>query len=326
MSKIQKEQQSNDQPKQKYQVTNWSEYNCALENRGNITFYIDEEVIEHWYSHAEPQRGAQEVYSDTCIEAIMMIKTVFKQPYRQARGFTQGLLELMGLETLRVPSYTQINRRFRTLAVSPFSIPKSGSIVIAIDSTGVKVYGEGEWKCRKHGWSKRRTWRKLHLGVDPETSFIHCHTTTTNAVSDESQMDALLDQVESQIEEACLDGAYDTRNCYDNLIDRQIDPVVPPQRNAVEWHKNEPGDWQEHPRNIAIERITQVGRAEWKKEVDYHRRSLSETAMFRYKTAFGPKLYSKKFDNQKQENKLKIKALNQMTAHGMPISKPQNAA
>ena len=241
MSKIQKAQQSSDNTKQKYQVTNWPEYNRGLENRGNITFYIDEEVIEHWYSNAEPQQGAQEVYSDRCIEAIMMIKTVFKQPYRQARGFTKGLLQLMDLEALRVPSYTQINRRFRTLDISPFAIPENGSITIAIDSTGVKVYGEGEWKCRKHGWSKRRTWRKLHLGVDPETNFIHCHTTTTNAESDESQVNDLLDQVASQLEAVCLDGAYDAKSCYDNLLDREIHPVVPPQRNAVEWYKDQPG-------------------------------------------------------------------------------------
>lgn len=325
MSKIKKEEQISDKPKQKYQVTNWSEYNHALEKRGNITFYIDEQVIDSWYSDAEPQQGAQEVYSDRCIEAMMMIKTVFKQPYRQVCGFTKGLLKLMGLGSLRVPSYPQLNRRFRALNMAPFAIPQNGPITIAIDSTGVKVYGEGEWKCRKYGWSKRRTWRKLHLGVDPRTGFIHCHTTTTNAESDESQVDDLLDQVEGSVEDVCLDGAYDAKNCYDGLLERGINPVIPPQHNAIVWYRREPGDWQDHPRNVAIGRIAQIGRAAWKKEVDYHRRSLSETAIFRYKTIFGAKLYSRKFGNQEQENNLKIKALNQMTAHGMPISKPQTA-
>ena len=212
------------------------------------------------------------------------------------------------------------------MEIAPFAIPENGSITIAIDSTGVKVYGEGEWKCRKHGWSKRRTWRKLHLGVDPETNFIHCHTTTTNAESDESQIDDLLDQVEGIVEDVCLDGAYDAKNCYDFLLERGINPVIPPQQNAIKWYREESGDWQEHPRNVAIERIAQIGRAEWKKEVSYHRRSLSETAMFRYKTIFGGKLYSRKVGNQGQENRLKIKALNQMTAHGMPVSKPQTVA
>jgi hypothetical protein len=142
-----------------------------LEKRGDITFLISEDVIAHWYSDEPFQQGAQEKYSDTCIEAIMMFKAVFRLAYRQARGFTLGILKLMNLEHLDVLSFTQVSRRFRGMDILPFDIPKSGSVTIAVDSTGVKVYGEGEWKCRKHGWSKRRTWRKLHLGVDPDTSY-----------------------------------------------------------------------------------------------------------------------------------------------------------
>ena len=86
-----------------------------------------------------------------------MIKTIFNQPYRKACGCTKGLFKLMGIEGLRVPSYSQLNHRFATLKDVAFPIPKSGPITVTIDSTGVKVYGEGEWKCRKHGWGKRRT-------------------------------------------------------------------------------------------------------------------------------------------------------------------------
>ena len=325
MSKIKKDERFAAKDKQAYRVVNWSEYNKALENRGNITFIIDEQVRQNWYSDAPAQRGAQETYSATCIEAMMMIKTVFQLPYRQARGFTVGLLELMGLAQLKVPSFTQVNRRFRALNISPFVIPTCGSITIAIDSTGVKVYGEGEWKCRKHGWSKRRTWRKLHLGVDPQTGFIHCHTTTTNSASDESQVDDLLEQVEAKIDEVYLDGAYDAQSCYDGLLERDIWPIIPPQRGAVKWYWEEPGDADDYPRNQFIERMDEVGRAEWKKEAKYHRRSLSETAMFRYKTIFGPTHYSRSLGTQMQENKIKIKALNRMTAHGMPISQPKAA-
>jgi hypothetical protein len=255
----------------------------------------------------------------------MMFKTVFHLAYRQSRGFTQGILKLMKLEHLEVPSFSQVNRRFRAMDILPFDIPKSGSITIAIDSTGVKVYGEGEWKCRKHGWSKRRTWRKLHLGVDPDTGFIHCHTTTTNSESDESQVDNLLDQVEAEIDEVYLDGAYDAQTCYDGLLERDIYPIIPPPKNAVSWYWEEPGDADDYPRNQFIERIDEVGRAEWKKEVGYHRRSLSETAMFRYKIIFGSQHYFRSLETQTQENKMKIKTLNQMTAHGMPISEPKAA-
>ena len=325
MPKIKKDERLEAKEKEQYTVTNWPAYNKALEKRGDITFLISDEVVANWHSDAPFQQGAQEKYSDTCIEAIMMFKTVFRLAYRQARGFTQGILKLMKLEHLDVPSFTQVNRCFRAMDICPFAIPKSGSITIAIDSTGVKVYGEGEWKCRKHGWSKRRTWRKLHLGVDPDTGFIHCHTTTTNSESDESQVDDLLDQVEADIDEIYLDGAYDAQSCYDGLIKRQINPVIPPQRGAVEWYWDTLNDTPDYPRNVAVRRVNEIGRAEWKKEVGYHRRSLSETAMFRYKAVFGSQHYSRLLETQIQENKMKIKALNQMTAHGMPISQPKIA-
>ena len=302
MSKIKKDKRYEAKDKQEYRLKNWSEYNRALENRGNITFIIDDEVIQNWYSDSPAQRGAQQVYGDVCIEAIMMIKTVFRLPYRQTRGFTVGLLQLMGLGQLKVPSFTQINRRFRCLDIVPFDIPSTGPITVAIDSTGVKVYGEGEWKCRKHGWSKRRTWRKLHLGVDPDTGFIHCHITTTNSESDESQVEALLDQVDAEIDEIYLDGAYDAQSCYDGLIEQDIHPVIPPQKGAVEWYWDEPDDYPDYPRNVAVRRINEIGRAEWKQEVGYHRRSLSETAMFRYKTIFGSQHYSRLLSTQVQEN------------------------
>lgn len=167
----------------------------------------------------------------------------------------------MQIEGIKVPSFTQVNRRFRALEIAPFVIPTNGAVTIAIDSTGVKVYGEGEWKCRKHGWSKRRTWRKLHLGVDPDTNFIHCHTTTTNSESNESQVDDLLDQVAAPIKEIYLDGAYDAQSCYDGLIEREINPVIPPQKGAVEWYWNEIGDHPEYPRNIAVRRCNEIGRA-----------------------------------------------------------------
>jgi hypothetical protein len=326
MSKVKKDIQKSDTPKQKYQVANWSEYNNALKNRGNITLYFSDEVIENWYSDVPAQKGAQYVYSDLCIEACMMVKSLFKLPYRQLEGMLTSLLELMKIDHLQVPSYTQICRRVETLEITPFNIPPGGAIIVAIDSTGIKIYGEGEWKVRKHGVSKRRTWRKLHLGVDPKTGFVHCHTLTLNDVDDGSQLEELIDQVEAPIKEATLDGAYDFEHCWDMLIARGITPIIPPRKNAVEWYLKEPGDYPEYPRNAIIERIDQTDRETWKKESGYHQRSLSETAMFRYKTIFGPIFFSRIFEKQSVENDIKIKMLNIMTAQGMPNSKPRKAA
>jgi DDE family transposase len=326
MSKVKKDNHINDNAKVKYQVLNWSTYNQALVSRGDITIYFSDEVTSNWYSDLPNQRGAQPIYSDLCMETLLMLKVVFKLGYRQAQGFAQSLFKLMDLADLSVPSYTQICRRAATLDVAPYRVPQSGPIVIAIDSTGLKVYGEGEWKVRKHGYSKRRTWRKLHLGTDPATGFIHCHTLTLNNVDDGSQLEDLLDQVEAEVSDGCLDGAYDHEDCWDILIERNINPIIPPRDNAVKWYLELPGDYPEYPRNVAIDRIDEIGKKEWKKEVEYHRRSLSETAMFRYKTIHNNKLYSRKFTSQKTENNLKIKALNIMTAQGMPIAKLKKVA
>lgn len=326
MTKVKKDTQTSNTPKNKYQVKNWSDYNQALVGRGDITLYFDTDVIEKWYDTRIASRGAQFVYSDLCIETLLMLKCVFRLPYRQTQGFTMGLLKLMGIKNIVVPSYSQISRRADQVEISAYSIPASGAIVLAIDSTGLKIFGEGEWKVRKHGYSKRRTWRKLHLGVDPETGYIHCHTLTKNDVDDASQLDDLLDQVECSISDVTLDGAYDTAKCWGKLSCEGMTPIIPPRENAVEWFAVEQGDSDWHPRNQAIKRIEEIGRAQWKQEVGYHKRSLSETAMFRFKIIFGGHLFSRKFKRQQAETKIKIKLINKMTALGMPISEVKKAS
>ena len=189
MSNVTKpEQTSVDEGKEKYQIFNWPSYNQARINRGDITIYFSEEAFENWYDDGPEQRGAQFVYSDFSIETLLVIKSVFKLAYRQTQGFATSLLKMMKLE-LTVPCYTQIQRRAYSLGMQAYKIPKSGPIDIVIDSTGLKVYGEGEWKVHKHGYSKRRTWRKLHLGCDPKTGFIHCFTLTENGTDDGSQLE-----------------------------------------------------------------------------------------------------------------------------------------
>ena len=218
MSKIAKADQGSNKPKQKYQIENWSRYNQSLVKRGNITLYISDAAIKSWNESGPKQRGGQYVYSDICIETIFMLKTVFKLAYRQATGFTQSLLVIMGCKELKVPCYTQVSRRVKELDIQPMVINTKGSINIAIDSTGIKVFGEGEWKVRKHGYSKRRTWRKLHLGVDPQTGFIHCHTLTLNDSDDGSQLENLLGQIKPKVDEGYFDGAYDHFECWEALI------------------------------------------------------------------------------------------------------------
>ena len=167
MSKITKKEQA-----PKYKILNWSSYNQSLISRGSISFWIDTESLEDWYYEGPNQKGGQFVYSDLCIECILGLKVVFKLPYRQLVGFTQSIIDLMVFEEVKVPSYSQVSRRAKELEVD-LEVPKSKEpLYVVCDSTGLKVYREGEWKVRKHGYSKRRTWRKLHLGVDEKTGFV----------------------------------------------------------------------------------------------------------------------------------------------------------
>lgn len=307
--------------KAKYQVKNWSAYNRSLINRGSITIWLEESVIENWYfaEENEKQKGGQYVYSDICMECIAGIKNVFKLTYRQSEGFVGSLFKLLKIEKA-VPSYTQISRRVSKLNIK-IHIPKTlEKLYVVCDSTGLKVYGEGEWKVRQHGISKRRTWRKLHLCIDEKTGYIHAMELTENNVDDASQVKPMLEQMEEEeIEKFSGDGAYDKEKCWDILDKKEIEGIIPPQKNAIYWI-DENGNLLNHQRNKILEKIDKNGKEKWKKESGYHRRSLAETGMFRFKKIFGNNLYSRKIETQKKEAQIKIKVLNKMTGLGMPIS------
>jgi len=307
--------------KDKYRITNWSSYNKSLVNRGDITIWIEEEAIANWYYKGPDQRGAQFEYSDECIECLLQLKVIFKLPYRQLQGFASSLISLMGFDIV-VPCYTQICRRSAELEID-IEVPKSKvPIYLVIDSTGLKVYGEGEWKTRKHGIGKRRTWRKLHLGVDEKTGLIHAQVLTGNSKGDgdAQQVEDMLEQVESPIDKFSGDGAYDTYEIWTLLKEMEIEGIIPPQENAVYW-VDEFDKLLDLDRNEILQKIENLGRKEWKEQSNYHRRSLSETAMMRFKIIFGPTLYSRIFEKQKVEAAIKVKCLNKMTGIGMPVSK-----
>lgn len=190
---------------------------------------------------------------------------------------------------------------------------------MVIDSTGVKVYGAGEWQARQHGVSKRRTWRKLHLGVDEKTGEILAAVVTTNDDHDSEVRPDLLQQISADIEQGSGGGAYDTFDCYDEIERRQAKGVMPPRKDAkIHQHGNRKAP--PHPRDKNLRRIRKVGRKRWKQRSNYHRRSIAETTMFRFKVIFGGKLRSRKFDNQAVELFLQGTALNRMIQLGKPES------
>jgi hypothetical protein len=300
-----------------YKITNWRKYNESLVERGSITFWFSEDVIDNWHhTNARPRVGHPFVYSDTAVECLLVLRELFQLPYRQTEGLGKSLAQLMQI-ALDIPDYTSLAKRAAKLGVVLDVRKHNGPIDVVVDSTGLKVFGEGEWKMRKHGKSKRRTWRKLHLAVNPDTHEIEAETLTENSCDDASQVDDLLDQVAGKIDGFYGDGAYDKWKVYETLGNRRIKAIVPPQRNAkIKRHGNSSG--RPLSRDVAIRAIRHRGRRRWKEDIGYHRRSLSETAMYRMKCCFGDHLKNREILNQRTETRLRSKILNKFTRLGLP--------
>ncbi len=303
--------------KGKYKVTNWAEYNEALVKRGSLTLWLDEESVAQWeHLNDEVKRGRPFVYSDMAVECLLVLREVFRLPYRQTEGLARSLMQLMEV-ALRVPDYSSLAKRAGKLSIDLQVARRRGPIDLVVDSTGLKVFGEGEWKVRQHGSGKRRTWRKLHLAINPATHEIEATVLTENSGHDADQVTELLEQVPGKVKTFRGDGAYDKWKVYEPLASRGIQPIIPPQHNAkIKQHGNAAD--APLPRDVAIRQIRRLGRAAWKKEVGYHLRSLAETGMFRMKTIFGNTLKNRTLPNQQTEVRIRSKILNRMTQNGLP--------
>lgn len=306
--------------KTRYRVRNWSDYNRSLTNRGSLTFWISQDLIDHWIEHEQTgTRGSSPKYTDAAIQTMAQVKFVFHQAGRQTSGLVASVFRLMKVK-LPVPDHSTVSRRMAGLEVQLPVKASSAARHIVCDSTGLKVYGEGEWKVRTHGVSKRRTWRKLHLEVDEMTGEIIVSGASGNDVSDGEMFVEMIEQTDEEIEQVSCDGAYDQKKVYEAIEKKKIKRVaIPPQKNAKIWkHGNRKGEKLIRDENLR--HIRRTGRAKWKRESNYHRRSIAETAVFRFKTIFTDKLQSRKQENQFQEMHIKSALLNQMTHLGMPDS------
>ena len=188
---------------------------------------------------------------------------------------------------LPVPDHSTLSKRGKTLKVK-LARKAGGSMNLVLDSTGLKIYGEGEWKVRKHGYSKRHTWRKLHLGADPDTGEIQAEVLTENSISDDAVVQDMLEQIEQTLLSCAADGAYDKRKVYDALNAHSPDVDMTKTMEA---------------------RIS-----------GYHVRSLAETIMFRLKIIFGDKLSTRLLETQSSQALIRCLALNKMTHLGLPES------
>jgi hypothetical protein len=292
----------------KYRTTNWRAYNEALKARGSLLVWLDPEMC--WHGKPTGKRGRCQKYSDEAVQFCLTIKSLFNLPLRQAMGMAQSVLELAGLEW-QVPDFSTVSRRQKHLAVTIEAHTTTTGLHLLVDSTGIKMLGEGEWKTKKHGADYRRQWRKVHLGIDAATLEIRAIEVTDNATGDAPMLACLLEQisVDETIASVSGDGAYDTKGCHEAIAQRGAQAIIPTRKNAKLWKDQRPGA---EARNAIFHATRLLGRRIWKKWTGYHRRSLVETKMRCFKL-LGERVMARDFDRQVAELQVRAAILNRFT-------------
>lgn len=300
----------------KYRTINWSEYNAALKRRGSLMVWFDPEMP--WLSErGNGKRGRDATFSEAAIQFCLMVKALYGLPLRQSTGLVSSLLALAGLDWA-VPDYSTLCRRQKTLTVEIPYRPRQNGLHLLIDSTGVKMIGEGEWKTRKHGAAYRRQWRKVHLGIDAETLEIRAVGVTSNSVGDAPMLPDLLAQIPETetIASVSGDGAYDTKACHACIASRNAAAIIPVRKNGKPWKENTAGA---HARNETLRATHRLGGSIWKRWSGYHRRSLVETKM-RCLKLLGERVAARDFERQVTEIHIRIALLNRFTQLGTPVT------
>jgi hypothetical protein len=286
---------------------NWSKYNKSLINRGSINIWIEEAVQKEWVSK-QKKRG-RPAFSTNVIEIGWILKIVYRLSLRALQGFLESVLNFLKL-SLKVPNYTLFSKRAHELSHIPKKLSCRRPTDLVIDASGVKVYGEGEWKVKIHGASKHRKWLKLHVGMDPVSQEVISIEVTDGNVADSKMLKSLVEKAPKSVQKVIADGAYDRKGCRDFLQEKSIQAHIPPAVNA----RPKPG---EEEKNNSIEIIQGLGggkegKSLWKKLTGYHIRSLVETVFSRLKRLFGDRLKCRKVENQKVEANLSFYVLNRM--------------
>lgn len=313
-----------------YKVRNWSKYNKSLVQRGSLTLWFSEESVKKWFYDGKRKHGGVKIYSDMAILTGLILKEVYKLTYRACQGMIDSVLRLLGIKGLTSPNYTTLCRRAKTIDVKfKSSVNIKDNICVLVDSTGIKVQGETEWYAKKHQKLSRQKWKKLHIAIDHDTQQILGVKTTDSYVHDATHFGDVIDAIDSniKIETIIGDGSYSLHTSHNHAQNRGARLIAPPHRNSRK--KAENSDYRNKPetpmRDAAIDYVREFdtfdeGLAAWKKENDYHRRSLVETAMFRLKSSFGGSINAKLVSTQEKLLKIRCIILNKMASIGMPES------
>ena len=305
-------------PKQKHRVTNWAEYDAGLRARGSLTVWFSPEAVAAWKAEPRAGRGGQPSYSALAIATALTLRAVFRLALRQTEGLIGSVLQLLGLD-LPVPDYSTLSRRALSLELPAQTRSTGEPIHLLVDSSGLKLSGPGEWLVEKHGTSKRRSWRKLHLGFDAVTGRIVASVLTDRDVDDASQVGPLLDQIADPVELFLGDGGYDRTGVYTALDERHPDAtvVVPPRSDAV---LSATADTEPTQRDCHIQAIAGKGRMAWQRDSGYNERARVEGQFARWKQVIGDGLRFHSDEARATEVAVAAQVLNRMLDLGCPNS------
>ena len=303
-------------PKARYRVTNWAEYDASLRRRGNLTVWLTDEAVAAWRAEPRTTPGGQPHYSALAITTALTLRMVFGLALRQTEGLIGSVIELLGLD-LAVPDHSTLSRRAKTLAVPRLRRAGTGPLHLLVDSTGLKLGGAGEWLIEKHGTFRRRSWRKLHIGVEAVSGEIVAVLVTRKDIDDAAMAGALLDQIADPIATFTADGGYDQDQVSQAVTERHPDAtvIVPPRAGAVASASAETAPTQ---RDRHLRMIADRGQMAWQKASGYNRRAKVEASIGRYKRVIGDALRSRTDQTEATEVALAAAALNRMLTFGRP--------
>ena len=289
---------------------NWSKYNRELVSRGTLQFLISKEAIRNIQTFRPRSKGGRpKKFPDLLIEILLTVKIHYTLSYRSLEGFSSSVFTSLK-KSFQTPSYSTICKRAKDLLTKLPLLRKPTSKVILIDASGIKVYGEGEWKRKIHGRGKARKWLKMHIAINESTQEIVAECLTDSSTADSKMVKPLLEKTPKGVEIVKADGAYDKQHSREAIRNKGAIPLVPPPKNAI-LHGID------RERDDAICAIRGLGggiegRSLWGKLTGYSYRSLVETAFSRFKRLFSGRLFSQTFGRQMVETRLKWILLNKM--------------